>query len=520
MPPAARGRITLRPSRQSAIRPVAAGGLRLRIVALSENVNCVEEDCPDKLVDSQSGGVRELLAIALPMVVSHACDTVMTFTDRLFLSRLGPEQMNAAMAGGLTCFMLTTFFLGLTGYTTALVAQFLGAGQKRRGAVAVTQAMLIALLAWPLILLARPLVYWLFDMARIAPEQLEPQRVYFDILVYAAGVGLLRNCLSSFFSGIGRTRMVMLSAITAMVVNILMNYVLIFGKFGFPALGIRGAAYGTIVGGVCGLAVLVAAYLSRNNRLQYDVWHSLRFDSDAMKRLLRFGYPAGLEMFLNLLSFSAMILIFHAHSQTTATATTIMFNWDMVSFVPLIGLEIGVMSLVGRYMGAGRPDTAHRAAMSGLKSGWVYSAVILILFACFPHHLVEVFRPGHEDPVFDQAVPTAVFMIRFASLYVLIEAVVVVLVGALRGAGDTFWAMCISVSLHWLLVPILFVILHVLKLSPETAWVALVFTFLIFSVLFYLRYRSGKWRTIRIVQSPAELLATDHDQDFHEPRDL
>jgi MATE family multidrug resistance protein len=239
-----------------------------------------------------------------------------------------------------------------------------------------------------------------------------------------------------------------------------------------------------------------------------------------MKRLLRFGYPAGLEMFLNLLAFCVMILTFHGHSLATATATTIMFNWDMVSFVPLLGLEIGVMSLVGRYMGAGRPDMAHRAAMSGLKSGWVYSAVILILFACFPHQLVEVFRPGHADPVFDQAVPTAVFMIRFASLYVLIEAVVVVLVGALRGAGDTFWAMCISVGLHWLLVPILFVILHVLKRSPETAWVAMVFTFLIFSVLFYLRYRSGKWRTIRVVQSPAELMAIDYDHAFHEPRDL
>jgi MATE family multidrug resistance protein len=464
--------------------------------------------------------VRELLAIALPMVVSHACDTVMTFTDRLFLSRLGPEQMNAAMAGGLTCFMLTTFFLGLTGYTTALVAQFLGSGQGRRGALVVTQAVLIALLAWPLILSARPLVYWLFDLARIAPEQLEPQRAYFDILVYAVGVGLVRNCLSSFFSGIGRTRVVMLSAITAMVVNIQMNYILIFGKFGLPALGIRGAAYGTIIGGICGLAVLVAAYLSPGNRRQYDVGNSLKFDSDVMARLLRFGYPAGVEMFLNLLAFSAMILTFHAHSLATATAVTIMFNWDMVSFLPLIGLEIGVMSLVGRYMGAGSPDTAHRATMSGLKSGWVYSAVILILFACFPHYLVEVFRPGHDDPVFDQAVPTAVFMIRFASLYVLIEAVVVVFVGALRGAGDTFWAMCISVSLHWILVPILLVILHGLKQSPETAWVALVFTFLAFSVLFYLRYRSGRWRAIRVVQSPAELLATDRGRDFHEPRDL
>ena len=479
-----------------------------------------DRDTAGEILHSGSGGIRELLAVSLPMVASHACDTVMTFTDRLFLSRLGPEQMNAAMVGGLTCFMLSTFVLGLTGYTTALVAQYLGAGRRERCAVAVTQALLIALVAWPLIVLARPLVHWLFDLARIAPTQLEPQRIYFDILLYAVGVGLLRNCLSSFFSGIGRTRMVMLSALTAMVVNIGLNYILIFGKFGLPALGIRGAAYGTIIGGICGMAVLIGAYLRRGNRAEYGVVRALKFDAQVMRKLLWYGYPAGVEMFLNLLAFSSMVLIFHAHSLVTATATTIMFNWDMVSFLPLIGLEIGVMSLVGRYMGAGSPDTAHRATMSGLKSGWVYSAFILVLFALFPGQLVDVFRPVQTDTVFAEAVPLAVFMIRLASLYVLIEAVVVVLVGALRGAGDTFWAMCISVSMHWLLVPILFVILHVLKLSPEVAWAALVATFLVFSGLFYLRYRSGRWREIRVVPSQEELLATGHDQEFHEPRDL
>ena len=467
-----------------------------------------------------AGGVRELAAVALPMVVSHACDTVMTFTDRIFLSRLGPEQMNAAMSGGLTSFMMMTFFMGLIGYTTALVAQYLGAGRKDRCAVATTQAILLCLAAYPLILLAKPLVLLAFEFSGISAEQLVYQKQYFGILIYAVIVGLLRTCLSSFFSGIGKTPMVMVAALVAMVTNIGLNYVLIFGKLGAPAMGIRGAAYGTIIGGLIGLAVLVMAYLRPSNRREYGISRSLRFDRLAMGKLLWFGYPAGVEMFLNLLAFTAMILAFHAHGPVTATATTIMFNWDMVSFVPLIGVQIGVMSLMGRYMGAGDPDTAHRAVMSGLKIGWIYSAVILVLFAFFPHALVAIFEPTESDAVFDQAVPTAVFMIRTASLYVLIDAVVVVFSGALRGAGDTFWAMCISVSLHWILLPILIVMLHWLGMSPESAWVVIVLTFLAFSYLFYLRYRSGRWREIRVVQTTEELIAVHHDQDFHEPRDL
>lgn len=464
--------------------------------------------------------MRELLAIALPMVISQTCDTVMMFTDRLFLSRLGPEQMNASMAGGLTCFVMMTFFLGLTGYSTALVAQYLGAGRKDRCATATTQAMLIALTAYPLILLARPLVHLVFAKTGISAGQLAPQIAYFDIVIYATVIGLLRNCMSSFFSGIGRTRIVMVSAFTAMLVNVGMNYILIFGKFGFPALGIRGAAYGTIIGGFIGLGVLLTAYLSGETRRTYRVWHSLRFDRDAMAKLLRFGYPAGVEMFLNLMAFNAMIVAFHAHSPATATAVTVMFNWDMVSFVPLIGIQIGVMSLVGRYMGAGRADIAHRAAMSGLKCGWLYSLVILVFFVCFPKHLVAVFRPEQVDAIFLEAAPMAVRMIRIASLYVMFEGVVVVFSGTLRGAGDTLWAMCVSVTVHWLMLGILVVVLYVLKLSPELAWLSVVSSFLSFSYLFYWRYRSGKWRTIRMVRSQAELLATDHDHDFHEPRDL
>lgn len=449
------------------------------------------------------GGMREMLTIALPMVVSHACETVLIFTDRLFLARLGSVQMSAAMAGGLASFMMTTFFLGLIGYATALTAQYLGAGRKEHCARVVSQAVLIALLAWPLILAARPLAHGLFAAAGIAPEQLAPQKAYFDILLWASLLPLLRCALSSFFSGIGRTRVVMLSALTAMAVNVPANYVLIFGKFGVPPLGIRGAAYGTVVASFCGLLVLAGAYLARENRREFGVMQALRLDAAVMRTFLRFGSPAGVEMFLNLLAFTTMILVFHSHGLATATAVTVVFNWDMVSFVPLLGLQIGVVSLVGRYMGAGRPDIAERATFSGLKMGWGYSSVILVLFGFFPEQLVSVFRPAGPDPVFAQAASLAAGMLRLAALYVMADAVMVVFSGALRGAGDTFWAMGVSVALHWLLVPVLLLSLKVFHLPPQSAWLVLIFLFLSFSGVFYLRYRGGKWKSLAVIDPPA-----------------
>jgi len=445
------------------------------------------------------GGLRETLAIALPMMISYSCEIVMTFTDRIFLSRLSPEMMNAAMGGGLTFFMMMSFILGLTGYSTALVAQFLGAGRKDRCVVVLTQALMIAVAAYPLILIGRPFAYWLFQVVGVAPQQLVWQTVYFDTLIYAVIISLLRNCFSCFFSGIGKTRVVMLASLTAMAVNGVADYILIFGKLGAPALGIRGAAFATIIGNFCGLVVLVAAFYARANREEYGVIRPLSFHWGVMKPLLRFGYPSGLEMFLNMLAYDMMVLIFHAAGPISATASTIVFDWDMVSFVPLVGIEIGVTSLVGRYMGARQPDIAHRATMSGLKLGLIYSSMVLILFLGFPGYLVEIFRSDGTEAVFFQVKPMAVFMIQMASLYVLIEAMFVVFIGALRGAGDTFWTMCLSVGLHWVLVPILYTILHVFHMSPEAAWMALVLVFTGSSVLVYRRYYKGHWKQLKVI---------------------
>jgi MATE family multidrug resistance protein len=464
----------------------------------------------------RDGGIRQMLAIALPMVVSQACDTVMIFTDRLFLSRLGPELMSAAMGGGLTSFMMMSFFIGLTGYSTALAAQYFGAGKKSSCAVVASQAFLFSFIAYIPILASAPLAHALFKFMGISPVQLGPQKIYFNILLYGTIISLLRINLGCFFSGIGRTRIVMTASITAMIANIFFNYILVFGKLGFPAMGIKGSAVGTILGGVSGLAVLLFAYFGKRVREEFLVVKAFRFDKVIAKQLLRFGTPAGLEMFLTILAFNGMVLIFHSHSVVTATAATIVFNWDLVSFVPLLGMEIGVTSMVGRFMGAGSPEKAHGSAMSAFKIGMVYSAIVFAFFVFFTPGLVNMFRPDIPSPVFEAAFPLAVFMIRMAAIYVTVEAMLVIFIGALRGAGDTVWPMAVSVSIHWVMVGLLLFIMKGLCLSPEVGWVSVVVLFVFFSVIVFMRYAQGKWKNIKVIEEPVPVVS----DSFHEPADI
>lgn len=438
--------------------------------------------------------MREMLGIALPMVLSMSFDTLMTFVDRLFLSRLGSEQMNAAMGGGMAQFMLQTFFIGLIGYGTALVAQNLGAGKLWRCAPSLAQAVGIALLSYPVMLLLRPVVYVLFDSAGIDELQLIPQRIYFDTLVYGSLIGLLRHAFACFFSGLGETRIVMVASFIGMLVNVGVNYVLIFGNLGFPAMGIQGAAIGTILAGFVMLGILAGRFFSKSYRLRFNTLHCWKWHRGLMGLLIRKGTPSGFEMLLNMLAFQAMILLFHGQGLVTATAATIMFTWDMVSFVPLIGLEIAATSLVGRYVGAKDLQAAHRSTFSGIKWGWIFSAFVLVAFVGFPEYLVDMFRPHPVDAYFLEARPLAIFMVRLATIYVTIEAIMVVYAGALRGAGDTFWTLCAMVGLHWLAVLILWASIHIFQAGPEAAWGALVGAFMLFPLVLGLRWKTGKWK--------------------------
>lgn len=456
----------------------------------------------------REAGMAEIVAISMPMIASYACDTIMVFTDRLFLSRLDPELMNASLGGGVSAMAFTSFFVGLVGFTTALVAQHLGARRKKDCSVVVTQALLFSCLAYPLILLMQPLAHRLFVFAGVDARQLEPQELYLKILLYGSIISLARISLSGFFSGIARTRIVMFASFAAMITNVVMDYVLIFGKCGFPPLGIRGAAYATILGGVVGLSILAADYFSERNRREYGIGASFHFDRALAGKLLKFGTPTGLEMCLNIFAFNAIIMLFHSLGPVTATAATVVFNWDLVSFVPLIGIEIGVTSLVGKYMGAGDPGKAHHSVMSGLKLGMLYSAVILVFFILYPGMLVDTFRPTAASEVFASAVPLAVFMVRLAAVYVMVEAMLCVFIGALRGAGDTFWAMRTSVIIHWLMVAVLALVLRVFGLSPWIGWTVVVFFFLIFSMVVFVRYKKGGWKKLRMVEqaAPPELI--------------
>lgn len=449
---------------------------------------------------TRAAGIKELLVIALPMIISMACDGLMIFTDRLFLAKVDSLQMNAALAGGISFEVLLFFFIGLTGYSNALVAQYFGADEKANASKTTFQAFLVILAAYPLILACRPLVIQYFDWMQLPPLQVGYQITYMNILAWFSVLGLTRHVLACYFSGIGRTRIIMNATLVALAVNVLLDYILIFGKLGIAPMGIRGAAIATVTGEGAAMLMLLWAYLQKQNRIEFSVLKSFRFDAVVMKKLLYFGSPAGIELLLNFMAFAMMVTLFHAQGEMVATASTIMFNWDMLSFIPLIGIEIGVTSLVGRYMGANKTKLAENAAYSAIKVGLAFSLCTMTVFMLLPAQMVQVFKPDTQPELFHAAAPLAESLLRIAAFYVLSEAVMIALIGTLRGAGDTYFTMFASIIVHWLFVPILYLSLNVFRFSVPMSWLFIALFYFLFSGVLFWRFKSGKWKKIKVIE--------------------
>ena len=339
----------------------------------------------------------ELARIALPMVVSQGTFAVMIFTDRYFMSQIDSVHMAAALGGGVAAFFSFCFFTGLLSYANALTAQYLGAGELGKCSKVVTQGIAITVMCSPALVLITYLVSGIFENVGHDSAQVELEKTYYTILMLGVIVTLTKTCLSSYFAGIGRTRVVMICDVCGLVFNVPLCYVMVFGKLGLPELGIVGAGISTIIASFFACLLFFLFYFEREHRVKFFVMNSFHIDWGVLRRFWRLGFPSGLELFLNVAAFNLFLLMFQGYGVVEGASAAIVFNWDLLSFVPMIGLNIGVISLIGRFVGANDMARTDEVMSAAFFLGIFYSAILAILYISFRFPLVEVFSPPEGD---------------------------------------------------------------------------------------------------------------------------
>ena len=453
------------------------------------------------------GGGREVAVLAYPLILAHLSFTIQTFVNRLFLTWYSPEAVAGAVTGLFAVWSIIALFTGTGEYLTTFVAQYLGAGRPERIGPALWQGIYFSAAAGLVIAALSPLVGSAFDLAGHARALRAFEVQYARALMLGAFPVVLMATLSTFFAGRGETQAVLRVNVLATLVNVVLDYLLIFGKAGFPRMGVTGAALGTILSQVAGAAVYLAIILKPEFRKTYRTLSGWRPEPWLVARLVRFGMPTGLQYSLEVGAFAVFMVIVGRIGTLELAASGIAFNLNMIVFMPTVGLAVAVSSLVGRHLGGDRPDVAERAVRSALAMSLVYMAACGLLYVLGGPLLLAPYGAGADPATWPRIAELATVMLRFVAVYSIFDMMNLIHAAGLRGAGDTVYPMALTFVLAWIvmLVPA-WVGCVVLGAGPYFAWSMASLYVVLLGLLMRRRFRTGRWKTMRVIE-PAPLAA-------------
>ncbi len=439
-----------------------------------------------------------ILKLAAPLILSMSGMVLMQFTDALFLSWYSADAIAAVVPAFMPSFLLASALTGTAGYTSTFVAQYVGANRPQRVAASVWQGIYFSILSGVLLALvsvaARPLYAWVGHAAAIQAMEVR----FFSILCWGGFFFVVSSALSGFFSGRGQTTVVMAVNMAGQAVNIVFDYLLIFGKFGFPRLGVTGAALATV--GSQALIALAFAFLflRRANRRQWSTWSSAAFDKTLFSRLVRFGLPGGMRFSLEMAGWTVFVFFIGRIGSIDLAATNIAWRINGIAIFPVTGLSAAVAILVGNAQGALRPDISARVMWRGTILSQVWMLVMAIVFVVFPRQLFGIFA-GSDPASASQFATLGTMLLRFVAAYCLVDAFNYVCVSTLVAAGDTRWTLYASIALNALFFA---------GLAAADKWQRTLFAewaiataFVVLQAfMFFGRYMQGKWKGFRVIE--------------------
>jgi MATE family multidrug resistance protein len=448
---------------------------------------------------SRPSGVREVLRIALPMVASTLSWTLMSFIDSAILFHVSPAAMSAAFSASITWFLALSLFWGICSYASTFVSQFYGDGQPEKIGPAVWQGVWLAAVFTPLALAAIPLAPWLFAMHDADMAALEAR--FFRVLCWGAPGMLAAQSLEAFFSGRGRTYVVMCVDAAAVGVNLLLACVWVLGWFGVESWGMEGAAWATVCAQWTRAGIFAALLLRSANRRDFNTLGGARPDGVLLARLVRFGGPSGVQMMLDIGGFTLFVLLVGRLGQVQTEATSMVFRVSQLAFMPVWGFGLATTVLVGQRLGEDRPDLASRAARTTFLLALGYMGFISVLFVAVPAVFMQGFvNEGARVAAESEAVRAlAMQLMRFVAAYNMFDATLIILASVMRGAGDTRFIMQVSIVSASALIGATWLAVERMHLGIYGCWTIITVWIWLLAATYFVRFRQGKWKSMRVI---------------------
>lgn len=447
-------------------------------------------------IEPPYAGIKEVVGMAAPIALGTMSFAAMLLADTFFVGKLGTAQLSAVGSAGVWSYTSMTFFIGIASCVSTFVSQSVGRGRREDGAHYTWQAMYVSLLSIGLAAILWPAAPALFGYMGHAANVTEFEVLYFRDRLFGLPFLVGQIALASFFQAIGRPGIPTAISIFAVTLNIFLDYAMIFGHFGFPAMGISGAAWATNISMIVQAGILLAIFLHRDMATDYRTRRAA-FDSRKFAELLRIGMPAGVFSILEVMTWAIFIsFIVGRFGEIALAANTVAINLMHVSFMPAVAVNHAIAPIVGQWIGKGNPERAKARAYTATRLTSVYMLGMGGTFAFFGPQIISGFNDAPE------VIALGHKLLILAAIFQGFDSVNIVISGALRGAGDTrFMTIATAVTAYGVFLPTATILAFVFEMGAVGAWVGATVYIITLAGIMGWRWHAERWRLITIFKN-------------------
>jgi MATE family multidrug resistance protein len=436
---------------------------------------------------------RDVLRLALPAMGEQLLSMMVGIVDTFLVGHLGAAPLAAVGLANQWVFMAMMLFGAIATGATALIARFVGAREPDQADEVLRQSMLLgAFIGIAATILGLGLAQPAMTLLGAEEEVVGLGSAYLRVVGSIFFFSTLMFIGNASLRGAGDTRTPLYVMLVVNTLNIVVAWTAINGPFGLPKLGVIGSALGAATGRFVGGALVVAILLKGRAGIQLKL-SGLRPDIDLIRRTLRVGLPTGMEQLLFRGGHMVFARILAELGTVAFAANQVAMNGWSLSFMPGFGFALAATTLVGQSLGAKDPDGAQQRGYTAFRIGAALMGVVGLAFLIFPAEIVGFFT---EDP---EIIALGTMPLRMVGLIQPLLAGTMIFAGGLRGAGDTRWPMAVTGVSIWLIrLPLAYLLALVFGWGLLGAWGALAIDLSIRGLLNFLRFRSGRWKTVKV----------------------
>jgi len=443
------------------------------------------------------GGIRELMALSIPMILSALSANFMIFIDRLMLAYYSTEAMNSVGASSTTFLVFSITILAITSIAEVFAGQSNGKKQYKKVAIPIWQMIWLSLFSGILFIIVS-----IFFSSYLIPKELHNYGLpYFKILMNFGFLTPLIAAISGFYIGIGKTRIITYVVLLGNIINFILDYILIFGvgNYLYP-MGTEGAAYATVCSEIVQTVLLFAIFFKKVNREKYNT-HKFQFNFSYFKKCFKIGLPGAISHASELSAWAVMYYLVTIAGNFYLTSLTIGQNIFMLFMFTIDGLEKGIISIVANLIGSKKYKYVYKMIRSSFIFHGSVTAILAFPLLFYPEIMISFFDiDDFSGAGKAQLISYLVGTLRFVWLYYAIDSVVWIYAGVLTASGDTRFLMAANSTCCWLfgVLPFYIFVNHLNLVNPSYTFGFLCCYAVINLMLIYYRFRVAIWKKMKI----------------------